>query len=124
MQPMQDIAESMMTDFLRDMRTRYPELKALDLADTRLVSGLPPGRIVETAGLLNAKLIVIGSRGMTGLDHMLLGSVAERVVEMAPGAVVVVKSAGSGKKKKKEKKRKKNKRKMKELEGQQGETNG
>jgi len=125
MQPMQDVAEAMMTDFLEDMRRKYPDLTALRSADTRLVSGLPPGRIVEAAGLLNAKIIVIGSRGMTGLDHMLLGSVAERVVEMAPGPVVVVKSEGSGrKKKKKEKKRKKDKRKMKQLEGQQGSVNG
>jgi nucleotide-binding universal stress UspA family protein len=124
MQPMQDIAQSMMDDFLEEMRRSHPALDALRTADTRLVSGLPPGRIVEAAGLLNAKIIVIGSRGMTGLDHMLLGSVAERVVELAPGPVVVVKSAGSGKKKKKDKKRKKDKRKMKELEGQQSGSNG
>jgi len=79
-----------------------------------LVQGLPPGRIVEAAGLLKAKLIVIGSRGMTGLDHMLLGSVAERVVELAPGPVVVVKAENSGKKKKKNKKRKKDKKRLKD----------
>jgi nucleotide-binding universal stress UspA family protein len=124
MQPMQDVAKSMMTDFLEDMKRKYPHLKALSLADTRLISGLPPGRIVEAAGLLSARLIVIGSRGMTGLDHMLLGSVAERVVELAPGPVVVVKSESSRKKKKKEKKRKKDKKKLKQQIEQQVDANG
>jgi len=73
MQPMKDVAESMMNDFLAEMTTKYPYLEALKTADTRLLDGLPPGRIVEAAGLLKAKLIVIGSRGMTGLEHILLG---------------------------------------------------
>ena len=114
MQPLEDVAGAMMNDFLADMRTKHSDLDALQSADTRLVAGLPPGRIVEAAGLLKAKLIVIGSRGMTGLDHMLLGSVAERVVELAPGPVVVVKSEHGGKKTKKEKKRKKDKKRLKD----------
>ena len=123
-QPMQDVAETFMNDFLQDMQQKYPDLAALQRAVTRLVSGLPPGRIVEAAGLLNAKLIVIGSRGMTGLDHMLLGSVAERVVELAPGPVVVVKSESGRKKKKKNRKRKKDKKKMKQQAEQQGAASG
>ena len=114
MQPMKDVAESMMGDFLADMTGKYPHLEALKTAVTQLVAGLPPGRIVEVAGLLKAKLIVIGNRGMTGLDHMLLGSVAERVVELAPGPVVVVKSENSGGKKKKDKKQKKDKKRLKD----------
>jgi len=42
--------------------------------------------------LLGAGTIVIGNRGLTGLPHMLLGSVAERVVELASIPVVVVKA--------------------------------
>ena len=114
MQPMQDVAESMMREFLAEMQRNHPGLDTLKSAETRLVTGLPPGRIVEAASLLNAKLVVIGSRGMTGLDHMLLGSVAERVVELAPGPVVVVKSENSAGKKKKEKKKKKDKKRKKD----------
>jgi len=100
---MQDVAKSMMEKFLTDMRVRHPELEALNSAETRLIKGLPPSRIVEAAELLNARLIVVGSRGMTGLNHMLLGSVAERVVELAGVPVVVVKAAGrSGDKNKRE----------------------
>lgn len=90
--PMQAVAESMMVDFLDQVKSENPALTdLLDAVETRCVSGLPPTRIVEVAQLLNSSMIVIGCRGNTGLDHMLLGSVAERVVELAPCPVVVVK---------------------------------
>lgn len=46
--------------------------------------------IVEHARRTGAGLIVIGSHGRHGLSHLLLGSVAEKVVEHAPCAVLVV----------------------------------
>jgi nucleotide-binding universal stress UspA family protein len=46
--------------------------------------------IVERARLAGAGLIVIGSHGRHGLSHALLGSVAEKVVQHAPCAVLVV----------------------------------
>jgi nucleotide-binding universal stress UspA family protein len=90
--PMQQVAEEMMVDFLSEMKQKYSGLDWLDLARTELISGMPPGRIVEMAELLGAGTIVIGSRGLTGLPHMLLGSVAERVAELASIPVVVVKA--------------------------------
>jgi nucleotide-binding universal stress UspA family protein len=48
--------------------------------------------IVEEAKRLPADLIVIGTRGLTGLKHMALGSVAERVVREAPCPVLTVKA--------------------------------
>jgi len=116
MRPMQDVAENMMAEFVAGMIREHPGLDLLNSADTRLVTGLPPGRIVETAKLLNARLIVIGSRGMTGLPHLMLGSVAERVVELSTKPVVVVKAKNRKitKKKKKEKSKKKFRKQMKE----------
>ena len=90
--PMQQIAEEMMAEFLSETKQKYPGLDWLDLARIELIIGMPPGRIVEMAGLLGAGTIVIGNRGLTGLPHMLLGSVAERVVEAASIPVVVVKA--------------------------------
>jgi nucleotide-binding universal stress UspA family protein len=49
--------------------------------------------IVEVATETKADLIVIGTRGHTGLKHVLLGSVAERTLRLAPCAVLAVKKA-------------------------------
>jgi nucleotide-binding universal stress UspA family protein len=46
--------------------------------------------IVRAAEERDAQLVVIGSRGATGLPRLLLGSVAERVVRYAPCPVLVV----------------------------------
>ena len=46
--------------------------------------------IVEHARRRGAGLVVMGSHGRHGLGHALLGSVAEKVVEHAPCAVLVV----------------------------------
>jgi nucleotide-binding universal stress UspA family protein len=48
--------------------------------------------IQEEAEEQHADLIVIGTRGLSGLKHLLLGSVAERVVQKAPCPVLTVKT--------------------------------
>lgn len=53
-------------------------------------SGDPADVIVETAGDLLARLVVVGTHGRTGLQRMLLGSVAEAVVRNAGCPVLVV----------------------------------
>lgn len=54
--------------------------------------GSPAVEIVEYAKEINAGLIVIGTHGRTGLQHLLLGSVADRVVHVAPCPVLTVRS--------------------------------
>ena len=54
--------------------------------------GYPATVIEEEAQRLEADLIVIGSRGLSGLKHLLLGSIAERVVQKAHCPVLTVKS--------------------------------
>jgi nucleotide-binding universal stress UspA family protein len=55
---------------------------------------LAPGNAVsvidEVAREVGADLVVVGTRGRTGLPHVLLGSVAERVVRTAPCPVLTV----------------------------------
>jgi nucleotide-binding universal stress UspA family protein len=102
MQPMQEVAENMMDQFLEETAEGYPQLTWLDQVQTRLVSGLPPTRIVEVADLLKTDLIAIGSRGTTELPNRLRGSTRERVVELAKPPVVVVRSKDPGKPSKKE----------------------
>jgi nucleotide-binding universal stress UspA family protein len=91
LRPMIEVAEEMMAEFLEAMRAAHPDLGPVQTAAAKLVSGLPAGRIVEVAAQVGAPLIVVGSRGRTGLPHILLGSVAERVAQTATVPVVVVK---------------------------------
>ena len=51
-----------------------------------------PVAIVTQAESLPADLIVMGTRGLTGLKHAVLGSVAERTVQTAPCPVLIVKT--------------------------------
>lgn len=57
---------------------------------SRLETGSAPETIARVAGEERADLVVVGTHGRTGLDRILLGSVAERVVRMTPCAVLVV----------------------------------
>lgn len=59
---------------------------------TRVVIGAPVGCILEAAAKADA--IVMGTLGRTGLPHLLIGSVAERVVRHAPVPVMTVRAAG------------------------------
>jgi nucleotide-binding universal stress UspA family protein len=54
-----------------------------------VVHGVPFHEILETAKTQQVDLIVMGTHGRTGLQHMLLGSVAEKVVRLAPCPVLV-----------------------------------
>ena len=53
--------------------------------------GVPDEEIVDYASQNNIDMIVIGTHGRSGLPHLLLGSVAERVIHRASCPVVTVK---------------------------------
>lgn len=57
--------------------------------DTAVVQGVPFQTIVDRAGTEGIDLIVMGTHGRTGLTHVLIGSVAEKVVRLAPCPVLV-----------------------------------
>jgi nucleotide-binding universal stress UspA family protein len=61
--------------------------------DQRILEGSPVVDIIETAKTLDADLVVIGTRGRTGLSRVVLGSVAEAVVRDAPCSVLAVRLA-------------------------------
>lgn len=91
---MEDIAADMLQDFMDGMRKKHGKSEALQAADTLLVVGIPVTRILETAGKLDARMIVMGSQGRTGLSHLMLGSKAEQVVRLAKMPVLIVKKRG------------------------------
>lgn len=55
-----------------------------------LLEGSPAEKIVELAKKRGAGVIVMGTRGRTGLKKLLLGSVAERVIGLATCSVLTV----------------------------------
>ena len=52
--------------------------------------GHPGQEIVKLAESLKADLVVVGSRGLTGTDRYLMGSISDTVVKYAPCSVLVV----------------------------------
>jgi universal stress protein A len=54
------------------------------------VVGTPYLKILEVAAAEKVDLIVIATHGRTGLSHLVVGSVAERVVRMAPCPVLTI----------------------------------
>jgi len=57
-----------------------------------VVKGKADVEIIRFATEHETDLIVMTSHGLTGLQHVLLGSVAEKVVKLAPCPVLVVKA--------------------------------
>ena len=60
--------------------------------DATVRTGTPFLEIVSYAEEIGADLIVAGSHGRSGLRHMLIGSVAEKLVRKAPCPVLTVKN--------------------------------
>ena len=60
------------------------------------VGGLAAYTLTEYADEVGAGLVVISTHGRTGMDRLLMGSVAERVVRTAPCPVLTVRPDGRG----------------------------
>jgi len=57
---------------------------------TEVAVGRPARVITDTATVRGTDLIVMGTHGRSGFAHLILGSVAERVLRTAPCAVLIV----------------------------------
>jgi nucleotide-binding universal stress UspA family protein len=71
----------------------------IDLAEVRQVVefGAPHKNIVEVAAREGVDMIVMSTHGRTGLDHFIMGSVAEKVLARAPCPVLILpRRAGEG----------------------------
>jgi nucleotide-binding universal stress UspA family protein len=62
--------------------------------ERRVVTGVPYRKIVEVAAAEKVDLIVMATHGRTGLGHLIMGSVAERVVRTAPCPVLTMRPRG------------------------------
>lgn len=81
-----------------DARTRLRKMLAADAPETKraevvVSSASPTSAIVAYAETHGIDLIVIGTHGRNAISHLLLGSVAEKVVRSAPCPVLTVRHA-------------------------------
>lgn len=92
------------TDMLNDTRAYIERvLTALGLHDSapsvawtlHFRHTEPASAIVQLAADLRADLIVVGTHGRQGFERFLLGSVAEKVVRLAPCPVLVMRPVGA-----------------------------
>lgn len=57
---------------------------------TEMIEGSPAEAIIKVAMTWNSSLIVMGSRGMSGIAGLVLGSISQKVVSHAPCPVLIV----------------------------------
>src|SRR5918999_5298115 len=69
---------------------KFPDLIANAKVRQEVEIGTPYKRIVEKAEAEGTDMIVMSTHGRTGLAHMLIGSVTERVLRRAPCPVLAV----------------------------------
>ncbi|RYD27522.1 MAG: universal stress protein [Verrucomicrobiaceae bacterium] len=74
----------------RELRRLSTTVALNGKVDTDMTSGIPWAGIVDRARRGGIDLIVMPTHGRTAFKHLLLGSVAERVVQHAPCPVLVV----------------------------------
>jgi nucleotide-binding universal stress UspA family protein len=77
-------ARKMMESFCQTHADGYPGV------ETFVVPGIPYDEIIKKAAELSADLVVVGTHGRTGLDHVLFGSTAEKVVRKSPVPVMTI----------------------------------
>ena len=83
-----DSAQERVEALAAEVRQPKLEVEALAVSEPASIA------VVDAAERLSADMIVMGTRGNTGVKHVLLGSVAERVLRMAPCPVLTVKGEG------------------------------
>jgi nucleotide-binding universal stress UspA family protein len=86
--------QGVQADAQRQMQAAHERVQHARIhCDSAIIEGIPSQTIVDLAGNREVDLIIMGTHGRTGLAHVLLGSVAERVVRLAPCPVLVTRGA-------------------------------
>lgn len=76
-------AEDTMNEFVKD---NFKDLNVVG----KVVTGYPAEEVLAIAKAENADMIVMGTHGRKGIDRILFGSVAEKVVKSSPVPVLTV----------------------------------
>ncbi len=90
---MEDVGSDLLSDFIAEIAKRHPESESISHAIPALLVGLPVTRILELIKKIKPRMVIMGSRGRSGLAHVLVGSRAEQVVHLSPVPVTIVKLA-------------------------------
>jgi len=88
--------DSLLHEAQQRLAHRLTELATVATARSEVIFGRPAETIAEYATERHIDVIVMGTHGRTGVAHLLLGSVAERVMRLAPCPVVTVRDNGVG----------------------------
>jgi nucleotide-binding universal stress UspA family protein len=74
-----------------DLAQLVPEAAAANVEVARVIAvGTPYRKIIETAEAEQVDLIVMATAGRTGFSHLVMGSIAERVVRTATCPVLTI----------------------------------
>lgn len=84
------LRSAMLRDSQERLRHRATTREGVTHIDTEVLFGHGARTIAEYATERGVDLIVMGTHGRTGFAHLLLGSVAERLVRTAPCPVLTV----------------------------------
>jgi nucleotide-binding universal stress UspA family protein len=68
----------------------HTQIHDYDNYETFVIPGIPYEEIIKKGAEMSADLIIMGTHGRTGLDHVLFGSTAEKVVRKSPIPVMTV----------------------------------
>ena len=85
MQSVEDFTKKRMDDFLHEN-----EHTLSFVFDSAVLIGHPAEKIVTYAAEQSVDLIIIGTHGYKGFNKMIFGSVAEKVIKMAPCPVLTL----------------------------------
>lgn len=89
-----ELLDNLIADAQRQLGTLKESAAAMGVtAETTVVTGRPAQAIIDHATEGGFDLIVMGTHGRTGISHVVMGSVAERVLRKAPCPVLTVKAA-------------------------------
>ena len=88
------LEQELVAEATRQMRTLIPaDVRAGVDVEHVILRGMPFLEIIRYAKANEVDLIVIGTHGRSGMEHIIFGSTAEKVVRKAPCPVLSVKPA-------------------------------
>lgn len=99
--PQNPVNQLYLTELMKQATSELATLKARAVdrgisVHTRIATGIPSEEVLAVATAEDPDLIVVGTKGKTGLAHVLLGSTAERIIRGAPCPVLAARAQPYG----------------------------